>query len=483
MSYARICAVIGAVLAGILLLAGPREAEAAPDYCTAVNPLCLLSIGGYTPAQATMAQSINNVCPTIAGIPAPSSGLADLVAICSGMNATSTALQGGPAGGAIPGLNINGLKNALTQLNGGAETLVPTNQASVLRNLQSGALAGRLSVLHTRMMGGGGAENDEPRSSALAMNDGTTAQDAPSRILLAQTAPTEMSLWRDKLGVFVNAIGQFGDSSSTGSQNGYDFNNEGFLIGADYRVLPQLTLGVAFGYTYSSTDFNVSPTSAPGQYLHGNLFQGSFYGSWYATDSLYFDGSATFGGGDNDSQRHVVIPGLLDRIASGSFGTRTYGVTLGGGYAIPIEALTLTPTARFEFRRMESDSFTEAGGSGVDLTYGNSQQNAFLSFLGGQAQYAISTSFGVISPTARFDWAHQYNRGNTSIAVAYSNDPTLLSNFTLPGGQQSRNYFDLGVGVAMQLANNWSAFVNYDAILGVNNTSFNSFTAGVRFGF
>ena len=55
--------------------------------------------------------------------------------------------------------------------------------------------------------------------------------------------------------------------------------------------------------------------------------------------------------------------------------------------------------------------------------------------------------------------------------------------FILPGAQVSRNYLDLGVGLGLQLTGNSSAFINYDAILGINNTTYNSFTAGVRFTF
>jgi outer membrane autotransporter protein len=58
-----------------------------------------------------------------------------------------------------------------------------------------------------------------------------------------------------------------------------------------------------------------------------------------------------------------------------------------------------------------------------------------------------------------------------------------LSNFILPGAQTSRNYFDLGVGVSLQLSGNSSGFVNYDSILGLNHTTYNSFTAGIRMTF
>jgi outer membrane autotransporter protein len=95
------------------------------------------------------------------------------------------------------------------------------------------------------------------------------------------------------------------------------------------------------------------------------------------------------------------------------------------------------------------------------------------------------TAFGPLYPMARFHWAHQYSPGNTSVPLAYANDPTptLLSNLILPGIPTSRNYVDLGVGVGLQLSRSGSAFINYDSILGISRTTYNSFTAGVRFTF
>jgi outer membrane autotransporter protein len=83
----------------------------------------------------------------------------------------------------------------------------------------------------------------------------------------------------------------------------------------------------------------------------------------------------------------------------------------------------------------------------------------------------------------RADWAHQYNNGNTSLNVTYANDPTQTSNFVLLGDAPTRNYFDVGAGVAAQLQGDVSLFINYDAIVGLSHTSYNSFTAGVRLAF
>ena len=473
----RLLAQVAGVFFGMTVLATPDIAAAAPPYSALFPGTGLVTLPGMTAAQRTMAQSIDNVCPSL-------TPRTDLANVCGAMIGSAVRLQGQANPLELPGIpgitSVQGLEDALTQLNGGAETLTPTNQASQLRNLQGSALASRLSILHLRMMGGAAAGDD---SNLLALNDGPTANDTPG-ILLTQTAPTEVSFWHDKLGVFFNAIGQFGSGDTTSSQNGYDFYNAGFLVGADYRVMPQLTLGASLGYTHSNTDFATSAQSAPGQYLHGDLLEGSLYATWYATDALYVDAIGSIGGGGNDSQRVIALGAPIGtRTATGSFGTQTYGISLGGGYALPFGALTLTPTARMEYRRIQSDSFSENGANGLDLTYGRSSEDAVLSFAGGQVQYAISTDFGVVIPTGRFEWAHQYNNGVTAVGVAYSNDPTGLSAFTLTGDPMSRNYYDLGVGIAVQLANNWSGFVNYDSILGVSHTSFNSFTAGVRLSF
>jgi outer membrane autotransporter protein len=161
------------------------------------------------------------------------------------------------------------------------------------------------------------------------------------------------------------------------------------------------------------------------------------------------------------------------------------GFTLAGGYSLPFGPFVVTPIARFLYQHTGVDAFTEAGAQGADLAFGSSSVNTVLTFLGADAQYTIPTSFGPLYPIGRFHWAHQYSPGNTAVSVAYSNDtsPGLLSSFILPGVPTSRNYFDLGAGVSLQLSGTASAFINYDAILGINHTTYNSFTAGVRFTF
>ena len=110
--------------------------------------------------------------------------------------------------------------------------------------------------------------------------------------------------------------------------------------------------------------------------------------------------------------------------------------------------------------------------------------NTVLSSLGADAQYTMSTPFGPLYPMARFHWAHQYSPGNTTVSLTYQQRSDAAFELRiLPGTPTSRNYFDLGVGVGLQLSGSSSAFINYDSILGISHTTYNSFTAGVRFTF
>jgi len=475
------------------------RAQSSASFSALTGQPNLAALPGQNNAQQTMSGSINNFCPTVSGS-AVTSNQMDLATICSAMIGNALQLQGQSVTTQISyGLDANGLKSALQSLNGGAELLVPTNQASVAQTAQTSrqtsAIERRLNELRNWTTGTVVASAEPPPGGQLTAVD---ILQPGGQTLFAQNQTPPFSYSIGPLGVFINGLGQFGSRDLTSSENGYSFNNAGFDAGADYRITPELIAGMAFGYTLSNTNFDTTALSAPGQSLSGNLLQGNLYATYFPTEAFYLNGIAIIGGGNNDSRRHIVIPGTpgnvpsgvaaappVDRFATGSFGDRVAGFTLAGGYNLPLGPLLLTPIGRFLYQHTSVDALTEGGAQGADLQFGSSSVNSVLTFLGADAQYTLPTSFGVLFPIARLHWAHQYSPGNTAVSVAYSNDTssTLLSSFILPGVATSRNYFDLGVGVTLPFSASHSAFINYDSILGINHTTYNSFTAGIRFNF
>jgi len=424
-------------------------------------------------AQQKMAQSLIALCPN-------TDSQAGLVNLCNGLTQLAS----------IPGQQaaVNG---ALQQLNGGAELLVPVSQPSLLETTQpsqqTGVVEARLSRQREWMLASAAADREFPRTGQVAA---LNPQDSDGLIHLAQNQAPEFAYSTGRFGAFATGLGQFGSKDLTTSANGYSFNNAGFVAGADYRITPRLVAGLAFGYTRTNTSFDTSAVSAPSQFLHDNSFTGNIYATAAFTDALYMNAIALVGGGNNNSQRRIVITSNNEIVASydqptpRNFSTQTQGVNVSSGYILPFGPLVVTPIVRFSYQHTGVDGFSENAPS-VNLRYNSSSINTVLSSLGADAQYTMSTAFGLLYPMARAHWWHQFSPGNTSVPLAYVNDGTanVLSNLILPGTPTSKNYADLGVGVGLQLSRSGSAFINYDSILGISHTSYNSFTAGIRFTF
>ena len=464
----HICAVVLG-LSIFTMVVRPSLAQTLPSFSALTGQPNLTALPGQNVAQQTMAGSINNFCPTVSTF-AVTPAQKDLGTICSAMIGNSLEVQGYQSGSlGSYGLNGSGLNNALQSLNGGAELLVPTSQASVAQTTQTSR---QTDVIERRLKELRNGTAGTMLASASTSGEQFAALSIPEtggQTLIAQNQASPFSYSLGRLGVFVNGLGQFGSRDLTTSENGYSFNNAGFVAGADYQVTANLIAGLAFGYTQSNTNFDTSSLSTSGQSLSGNLLQGNFYATYFPTDALYLNAIGIVGGGNNNSRRHIFIPSTdpdtptVDRNAIGSFGSRIGGFTVAGGYNLPAGPLLLTPIVRFLYQHTNVNAFSEQGALGADLKYGSSSLNTILTFLGADAQYAMNTSLGVLYPIARFRWAHQYSPDNTSVSVAYSNDPTagLVSSFTLPGTPTSRNYYDLGVGVSLQLSGNQSAFISY----------------------
>ena len=192
MSCARrkVCVVgLGISLSAVLINTG--RAGVAPPYDVAasqmaatqgltVGPTGLITLPGQNGAQQAMSRSINSVCPTISNIAIakdpPTQGQIDLAQICQVMTFNALQVQTQPNPLPLPqtsfGLNGSELNSALQQLNGGAELLVPTSQASVVQTTQTsrqtGAIEKRLKELRNWTTGTTVAGSDPPLAGQVA---------------------------------------------------------------------------------------------------------------------------------------------------------------------------------------------------------------------------------------------------------------------------------------------------------------------------
>lgn len=288
-------------------------------------------------------------------------------------------------------------------------------------------------------------------------------------------------------GFFLLGNVSFGDQDSTVEIDGFSFSSYTITAAADYRVLDNLIVGVAFGFSHLSTDFDVTLNSSPNQYLNNDSCYLSAYSTYYLPKEFYVDGIISFAHNDFNSRRVIDIPSptgsrqpITNRAASADYGGTQFGFSLGGGRDWSFDTLTINTSARLGYSRTDIDSYTENPAAGWELAFDSQIIESLTTRLAVQASYAISTNFGVLLPYVKASWAHEFMNDGDGIGFRYANDPTNLSEFTIIPVGPDRNYFPLGAGVSTTFPNGWAAFLDYESTVGIKDFTSHLVTVGLR---
>jgi len=333
-------------------------------------------------------------------------------------------------------------------------------------------ISGRLAAIRAGARGfqiAGLSKNVLPVNLASLSND------------LGGAAGDTTGVW-DKFGGFINGNFNTGNVDSEANQLGYNFNSGSINFGVDYRFSDSLVLGTAFTYRRSESSF-----AGNGGTLDSNAYTGALYGSYFATDNLYFDGIATLGGINYESIRQIQYSlsnsETVNTQAKGTPGGNQYSISLGTGYNYAVKEWLFNPYAKVNYIKLDVDRFSETGGNGWGMAFNDQMVESVTTTLGGQISYAVSTGLGVLMPTVRGEWHHQYEDSSRNIAARFLGDTTSGLTFNTVTTVPDRDYFTVGGGVSGTLAHGVSAFFNYDALLGYRNVESHLFTVGARMEF
>ncbi|MDJ0786700.1 MAG: autotransporter outer membrane beta-barrel domain-containing protein [Myxococcota bacterium] len=279
----------------------------------------------------------------------------------------------------------------------------------------------------------------------------------------------------EKLGVFLNGLGAWGDYDGNDVEIDYDTRSWGLIGGADYRITNELAAGVALGFSRTDDDFARDA---------GTLKSDSWSGSAFATysrDAWFVDGIFTLTGVDYELRRELRYP-TLRRTADGDTDGFLIAAAAGAGYDFVIGSLTIGPRARMEYVDTEISSFEERKAGGLNLAFDSQNIQSFVTDLGVDASYAISTSRGIIAPYARAEWEHEYLDSSRVITARFVADPNR-NRFRLRTQSPDRNVVNIGAGVAVTMPGGYSAFVDFDTILFSKLWELYTVTVGARIAF
>lgn len=277
-----------------------------------------------------------------------------------------------------------------------------------------------------------------------------------------------------RLGVFLNGVGSFGDADGSAEEVGYDFHGGGLTAGLDYRITDQFVAGAAFGWLTRDSDFDTG----------GGMEQDEYSGSLYASflgEHLTADAIVTYSGIPYDVDRLVAFPSgpALARSDPDAYEVAVSG---GAGYEFQAGGLAFGPQLQLNYVYWKLESFTESGGAGLALSYSSQDVDSLQTILGGDASYPISTGIGVVTPQVRAGWVHEFEADRRRITASFVNDNNG-GRFFVRTSQPDRDWAVLAGSVAAALAGGWSAFVDYETVLGLSDFEEHTFTAGARLEF
>jgi outer membrane lipase/esterase len=199
------------------------------------------------------------------------------------------------------------------------------------------------------------------------------------------------------------------------------------------------------------------------------------YTNYYILEKLYVDAIATFGWNFYDTERNNTD-------GNGTAKANTDGpqvsVSVGSGYDFNVRALTFTPTVRANYIYVHIDGYHETGAGPSNARIGSQTIESFTTNVGGQAMYALSLSWGVLSPLVRAEWVHEFMGDSRTVTATVGSAVVPVQT-----GTPDRDYLNLGAGVSATLKHGVAAFIDYNAVAGLANFVSHSFTGGIRIEF
>src|SRR5262249_39726055 len=100
----------------------------------------------------------------------------------------------------------------------------------------------------------------------------------------------------DKWGTFITGVGEWVNVNGDGNGSGYDITTGGFTVGADYKLRPNVAVGVMAGYAGTGADLTGNGRVWVNSGKLG-LYATAFSGGWYA------DAAVTGGYNSYDTRR------------------------------------------------------------------------------------------------------------------------------------------------------------------------------------
>ncbi len=281
-------------------------------------------------------------------------------------------------------------------------------------------------------------------------------------------AESRWSVWGSLVGVTGSVAGNGGAATLT-------YNSGGAAAGIDYRVTPDLLLGMGAGFASGNqwlSGFSGRATT--------DSYQATLYAS-FMRSGFYLDALAGIGLSNNNMTRQIPIAGLISRTAFGQTSANQFLGQVEAGYAIGLHEPSrarATPFARLQGITNNQAGFGEWGANSLNLNVAQQTTGSLRSTIGVDLEGAFDLGWrDALAMQLRLGWAHEFADTSRPVTASFAGAPGTA--FTVFGAAPQRNAAVIGLAASTAIAQSTSLYLRYDGDVGTG-TDNHALSGGVR---
>ena len=272
----------------------------------------------------------------------------------------------------------------------------------------------------------------------------------------------------NRWGVWVTGFGDFVDVDSDGNSKGYNFTSGGVGVGIDYRLTPNLALGVMGNYAHTWTNLH------PRGHIGVDTGRGGLYGT-YSNSGFYLNAGIYGGYSTYDSSRQG-----LQGLATGSSDGNEYSAFASGGYDFHFGTLTVGPIASLQYTNVSINGFSE-NNSLAPMRIHDGSQESLRTDVGLRAIYEWHLGKIVIEPSLKAAWEHEFKYSALPVTANLVDFASRSATFF--GPNEGQDSVILSTGISAQWTTTLSTYLSYEGQFGRDRYDSNAVTGGVRVSF
>jgi outer membrane lipase/esterase len=310
----------------------------------------------------------------------------------------------------------------------------------------------------------------------ISVMDGQNQQ-IQSQLLGIQTGETNVPAhqWH----IFATGVhNQENYSSHYLLQPDYTQDGNGFTVGVDYRLAPDLLTGVAVGRSMGKLNF---AHHAGGFDITENMI--NLFGGYQFLGNAYVDGSLGIGNIDYSNIRRNFMLGIFPETVTGETSGQAYAAFLQTGYNFKLlnDALKTGPLASLDYQRITVNPYAETSanfqtpnGAFDALQYEKQANNSFIGALGWQASYAMQVNTVTLLPFVQASYNHQFLKAVNNVEAGVTSLPGSF--YSLPIQYPNAGFELVNAGIQGKLSNGVALTFGYSRTFGPSELRSQLFT-------